>query len=226
MTNRGQDFIHLATTCVHIQTKGGDHVTHRFDASIQVVVGFFPGHIVHLRVQLGVHLVLEVDDILGQVLLLLLHLLQGVGHILHPTVVVLQGFLDVPDVQTHGGDFRRHCRLHTLTAGDDRMGGINTGSHLIQVHIHGIHGSSEVLHVTLAGQDDAADMVHFALIVAKEVFQFAHVVLQLVQILGHGIQASRTARTVHGLRGAGSAVHVAQLFVEIRLQIGELRRDL
>ena len=32
-------------------------------------------------------------EVLGQVLLLLLHLLQGVGHILHPTVVVLQGFL-------------------------------------------------------------------------------------------------------------------------------------
>lgn len=31
--------------------------------------------------------------VLGEVLLLFLHLLQGVGHILHPTVVVLQSFL-------------------------------------------------------------------------------------------------------------------------------------
>lgn len=31
--------------------------------------------------------------VLGQVLFLFLHLLQGVGHILHPTVVVLQSFL-------------------------------------------------------------------------------------------------------------------------------------
>ena len=31
--------------------------------------------------------------VLGEVLFLFLHLLQGVGHILHPTVVVLQSFL-------------------------------------------------------------------------------------------------------------------------------------
>ena len=31
--------------------------------------------------------------VLGQVLFLFLHLLQGIGHILHPTVVVLQSFL-------------------------------------------------------------------------------------------------------------------------------------
>lgn len=52
-----------------------------------------------LRVQFGAHLVFEVDDILREVFLLLLHLLQGVGHILHPGVVVLQGLLDVADIK-------------------------------------------------------------------------------------------------------------------------------
>ena len=50
----------------------GDHVTHRLDRRVQVVVGFLPSHVVDLRVELRVHLVLEVDEVLGEVLLLLL----------------------------------------------------------------------------------------------------------------------------------------------------------
>mmetsp|Transcript_116996 Transcript_116996/g.376315 ORF Transcript_116996/g.376315 Transcript_116996/m.376315 type:complete len:383 (-) Transcript_116996:739-1887(-) len=80
----GQDLVHLATTSIHIQAQRGDHVAHRLDGSVKIVVGLLPSDIVYLGVQLRVHLVLQVDDILGQVLLLLLHLLQSVRHILHP----------------------------------------------------------------------------------------------------------------------------------------------
>mmetsp|Transcript_54097 Transcript_54097/g.86073 ORF Transcript_54097/g.86073 Transcript_54097/m.86073 type:complete len:273 (-) Transcript_54097:223-1041(-) len=226
VAHRRQDLVHLAASRVHVQAQGTHHVAHRLHGRVQVVVRFLPCHIVHFGVQLGVHLIFQVDDVFGQVLLLLLHLLQCVGHILHPAVMVLQGLLNVTDVQAHRGNLRSHGGLHPLTAGDDGVGGIHACTHLIQVHIHCIHGCREVLHVTLAGQDDATDMVHFALVVAKEVFQFAHVVLQLVQILGHGIQSRRPAGAIHRLRGAGTAVHVAQLLVEIRLQVGELRRDL
>lgn len=39
-----------------------------------------------------------------------------------------------------------HCALlHTLAAGDDGVGSIHTSTHLIQVHIHGIHCRREVL---------------------------------------------------------------------------------
>ena len=54
-----------------------------------------------LGIQLGAHLILQVDDVFRQVLFLLLHLLQGVRHVLHPTVVVLQSFLDVTNVKPH-----------------------------------------------------------------------------------------------------------------------------
>lgn len=52
-----------------------------------------------LGIQLGAHLILQVDDVFRQILFLLLHLLQGVRHVLHPTVVVLQSFLDVTNVK-------------------------------------------------------------------------------------------------------------------------------
>lgn len=52
-----------------------------------------------LGIQLGAHLILQIDDVFRQILFLLLHLLQGVRHVLHPTVVVLQSFLDVTNVK-------------------------------------------------------------------------------------------------------------------------------
>mmetsp|Transcript_44083 Transcript_44083/g.104967 ORF Transcript_44083/g.104967 Transcript_44083/m.104967 type:complete len:469 (-) Transcript_44083:365-1771(-) len=170
MADSGQNLIHLAPAGIHIQAQRGDHVPDRLDGSIQVIIGFLPGNVVNLRVQLRVHLVLQINDVLSEIFLLLLHLLQGVGHIFHPAVVVLQRFLDVANVQAHGRDLSSHGRLHSLAAGDDGMGGIHTSAHLIQVHIHSIHGCCKVLHVTLTGKDDAADMIHFSLIVAEKVF--------------------------------------------------------
>ena len=79
--------------------------------STEVRTTVLPGNIVHLRVQLGVHLILEVDDILGQVFFLLLHLLEGVGDILHPRVVVLQCFLNITDVEAHSRDLGCHRGL-------------------------------------------------------------------------------------------------------------------
>mmetsp|Transcript_103691 Transcript_103691/g.293554 ORF Transcript_103691/g.293554 Transcript_103691/m.293554 type:complete len:448 (-) Transcript_103691:262-1605(-) len=73
-----QDLVHLPTARIHVQPQGGNHVPHCLDGRVQVVVGLLPGHVVDLGVQLRVHLVLQVDDVLRQVLLLLLHLLQGV----------------------------------------------------------------------------------------------------------------------------------------------------
>mmetsp|Transcript_28842 Transcript_28842/g.40586 ORF Transcript_28842/g.40586 Transcript_28842/m.40586 type:complete len:365 (-) Transcript_28842:328-1422(-) len=161
-----QDLVHLAAPGIHVQPKRRDHVADSLDGSIQIIVGFLPGNIVHLRVQLGVHLILEIDDVLGQVFFLLLHLLERVGDILHPRVVVLQCFLNITDVEAHGRDLGCHRGLHTLPAGDDGMCGINTGPHLVKVDIDGIHCSSEVLHVTLTCQYDAADVIDFAFVVA------------------------------------------------------------
>mmetsp|Transcript_5778 Transcript_5778/g.13654 ORF Transcript_5778/g.13654 Transcript_5778/m.13654 type:complete len:365 (+) Transcript_5778:418-1512(+) len=162
----GQNLIDLAAAGIHVQAQGGDHITDSLNGSVQVVVGLLPSHIVHLGVQLRVHLVLQVDDVLRQVLLLLLHLLKRVGDILHPRVVVLQCFLNITDVEAHGRDLGCHRGLHTLPAGDDGMCGINTGPHLVKVDIDGIHCSSEVLHVTLTCQYDAADVIDFAFVVA------------------------------------------------------------
>mmetsp|Transcript_34091 Transcript_34091/g.69741 ORF Transcript_34091/g.69741 Transcript_34091/m.69741 type:complete len:333 (+) Transcript_34091:631-1629(+) len=226
MAHRSKDLVHLAASCVHIQAQGTHHVADRLYGSIQVVVGFLPCHIVHFGVQLGVHLILQVDDVFGQVLLLLLHLLQRVGHILHPAVVVLQGLLNVTDVQAHRGNLRRHCGLHPLTTGDDGVGGIHARPHLIEVNIHCIHGCRKVLHVTLASQDNATNMIHFALVVAQQIFQLAHVVLQLIQVLSHGVEPSSPTSAVYRFRRRSAAVHMGQFLVEVRLEIGELGCDL
>ena len=65
------------------------------DVKNKVTIGLLSS----LGIQLGTHLILQVDDVFRQILLLLLHLLQGVGDVLHPTVVVLQSLLDVTDVK-------------------------------------------------------------------------------------------------------------------------------
>mmetsp|Transcript_102299 Transcript_102299/g.266839 ORF Transcript_102299/g.266839 Transcript_102299/m.266839 type:complete len:379 (-) Transcript_102299:374-1510(-) len=180
VTDGGQDLVHLATARINIQAQRGYHVTHGLDRRIKVVVGLLPSDVVHLGVQLRVHLVLQVDDVLGEVLLLLLHLLKGVRHVLHPRVVVLQRLLDVTDVQPHRRDLSSHRGFHTLPAGDDGMCGVDPRAHLVEIHVHGIHGRREVLHVALASQHDPADVVHLALVVAKQVLQLANIVLQLV----------------------------------------------
>ena len=80
--------------------------------------------------------------------------------ILQVTVMVLQGLLDIPNIQPHGGDLRRHGGLHALPRRDDGVRGVHARPHLVQVHVHRVHGRREVFHVALAGQDDATDVVH------------------------------------------------------------------
>ena len=48
----------------------------------------------------------------------------------------------------------------------------------------------------------------------------------LMLLLGHGVQAGGASGTIHRLRTAGAAVYVAQLLVEVGLQVAQLRRDL
>ena len=88
-----------------------DNLSWQMLGSIVVGTTVLPGNIVHLRVQLGVHLILEIDDVLGQVFFLLLHLLERVGDILHPRVVVLQCFLNITDVEARGRDLGCHRGL-------------------------------------------------------------------------------------------------------------------
>ena len=76
------------------------------------------------------------------------------------TVMVLQGLLDIPNIQPHGGDLRRHRGLHPLSRGDDGVRGVHARAHLVQIHVHRVHGRREILHVALTGQDNATDVVH------------------------------------------------------------------
>mmetsp|Transcript_69165 Transcript_69165/g.160334 ORF Transcript_69165/g.160334 Transcript_69165/m.160334 type:complete len:304 (-) Transcript_69165:26-937(-) len=226
MPDGGQDLIYFATARIDIQAQRRHHVTHRLDGSIQIVVGLLPRNIVDLRVKLGIHLVLQVDDVLSEVFLLLLHLLERVGHVLHPRIMVLECFLDVANVQAHGGDLRRHGSLHTLAARDNGVGGIDSGAHLVEVNVHRVHGSSEILHVPLASQHNSPDVVHLTLVVAEEVLKFTDVIFQLVQILCHRVHTSRGASGVERLHGRRSTVHMRQLLVEVALHVGELRLQL
>lgn len=105
--------------------------------------------------------IFQVDQVFRCVILLLLHLLQGVGHIFHPRIMILQSFLHISNIQSHGRNFRRHGRFNPLSTCDNGMGGIHTCTHLIQIHVHGIHGSGEIFHVTLTCQDDATNVIHF-----------------------------------------------------------------
>merc|ERR1711935_1312995 len=130
MPDSNQDLIHLTPARIHVQSQGGDHVPHGFDGGIQVIVSFLPSNIINLCVQLCVHLVLEIDDVLGQVLLFLLHLLQSIRHILHPRVMVFQGLLDVSNVQAHGGNLCSHRGFNPLATGDDGVCCIHTSTHL------------------------------------------------------------------------------------------------
>ena len=74
--------------------------------------------------------------------------------------MVLQGLLDIPNIQPHGGNLRCHGGLHPLPRGDDGVGGVHARPHLVEVHVHRVHGRREVFHVALAGQDDATDVIH------------------------------------------------------------------
>mmetsp|Transcript_66391 Transcript_66391/g.176824 ORF Transcript_66391/g.176824 Transcript_66391/m.176824 type:complete len:214 (+) Transcript_66391:1011-1652(+) len=136
--------------------------------------------------------------------------------------MVLQRLLDVTYVQAHGGDLRGHGRLHPLPASDDGVGGVHPCAHLVEVDVHGVHGRGEVLHVALAREDNPPNVVHLALVVAEQVLELADVVLQLVEVLGHGVQARGGSGGVQGLHGRGPAIHVGELLVEVALHVGEL----
>mmetsp|Transcript_102298 Transcript_102298/g.266831 ORF Transcript_102298/g.266831 Transcript_102298/m.266831 type:complete len:511 (-) Transcript_102298:374-1906(-) len=175
-----QRLVHLPASAVDLQAQGGGHVANGLDGGVDVVVHVVPGRDVGLRVQLRLGLVPDLSDVLGQLVAALVRLLQALRHVLHPSIMSLQRFLHVAHVQAHGRDLRGDSRLDTLPGGDDGVGGIDPGAHLVEVHVHGVHCRREVLHVALASQHDPADVVHLALVVAKQVLQLANIVLQLV----------------------------------------------
>ena len=88
------------------------------------------------------------------------HPSRSIHHSSQVTVMVLQGLLDIPNIQPHGGNLRCHGGLHPLPRGDDGVGGVHARPHLVEVHVHRVHGRREVFHVALAGQDDATDVIH------------------------------------------------------------------
>merc|ERR1719274_98350 len=224
--NRCQDLVHLSPPRVHVQPKRRHHVANGLDRRIQIVVRLLPRDVVHLRVEFGVHLVLEIDQVLRQVLFLLLHLLERVRHVLHPRVVVLQGLPDVANVEPHRRNLRRHRRLHTLARSDDGVGRIHTCPHLVQVHVHSIHRRGEVLHVALARQDDPANVVDLALVVVQQVLQLADVVLERIQVFHDGLDPRHGRRRVHTFHPAGAAIQMRELLIEVRLHVRQLCRNL
>ena len=130
--------------------------------------------------------------VLRELLAALVDLLQALRDIFHPRVVRLQGLLHVPHVQTHRGDLGRHGGFHALPRGDDGVGRVDTGPHLVQVNVHGIHGRGKVLHVPLASKYDALHLGSVRLRGVQHVLQLAHVVLQRVQVVGEAFHAGRT----------------------------------
>mmetsp|Transcript_31664 Transcript_31664/g.59514 ORF Transcript_31664/g.59514 Transcript_31664/m.59514 type:complete len:210 (+) Transcript_31664:972-1601(+) len=108
------------------------------------------------------------------------------------------------------------------------MRSIHSGSHLIQVHIHGIHSCGEVLHVPLASQHNAPDVVHLPLAVGEQILELPDIEFELVHILSHGVKAGVCARAsaVHGLRGPRGALYMRELLVKVRGHCGQLTRDL
>merc|ERR1719310_911256 len=140
--------------------------------------------------------------------------------------MVLQRLLDVTDIKAHSGDFSSHCGLNTLAARNDRVRGIDTGPHLIKVNIHGIHGSSEVLHITLTCKDDAAHMIDFTFVVAEEVLQLTHIILQLIQVLSHGVKTSSSTCCIKRFHHTLPTVDMRKLLVKVTLHIRKLCCDL
>mmetsp|Transcript_6068 Transcript_6068/g.16137 ORF Transcript_6068/g.16137 Transcript_6068/m.16137 type:complete len:226 (+) Transcript_6068:62-739(+) len=140
--------------------------------------------------------------------------------------MVLEGFLNVTDVQPHGGDLSCHGGFHALAACNDGVRGIHARTHLVQVDVDSIHGSSEVLHVALASQHDAADVVDLALVVVQEIFELTNVEFELVQVLGHGVHARGLPARVERFHRGGAATHVRELLVKVALHVAQLGREL
>mmetsp|Transcript_52810 Transcript_52810/g.120195 ORF Transcript_52810/g.120195 Transcript_52810/m.120195 type:complete len:291 (+) Transcript_52810:1457-2329(+) len=210
----GHHLIHLPTPGIHLQPERGDHVSHSLHRAIDVVIGISPRHNIHLAIQLGVGLLAQLHDVGAKLVAPLVCLLQRGRHILHPRIVRLQRLLHVPHVQPHGRDLRSHSGLHSLPARNDRMCGINPSSHLIQIHIHSVHSSSEILHITLAGQHDTLHVCGVALGAGEHVLQLADVVLEGVDVRGD-LLGGRAG----GAGGAGQGGHGRSLLVQIAAQL-------
>mmetsp|Transcript_71327 Transcript_71327/g.198945 ORF Transcript_71327/g.198945 Transcript_71327/m.198945 type:complete len:686 (-) Transcript_71327:715-2772(-) len=175
--DQAECLVDLPAASVGLEAEGGGHVAYRLHRLLVVIVRLVPRRNVYLVVELVLGLVAHVRNVLGQLVAALVRLLQALRHVLHPGVMGLQGFLHVTHVQTHGGDLRCHSRLHALPRSDDRVRRVHPRTHLVEIYIHGVHGSCEVLHVALASKHDALDLSGVVLVTIDDVLQLTEVVL-------------------------------------------------
>mmetsp|Transcript_2323 Transcript_2323/g.6840 ORF Transcript_2323/g.6840 Transcript_2323/m.6840 type:complete len:287 (-) Transcript_2323:501-1361(-) len=184
-----QGLVHLPAPAVHLQPQGRGHVADGLDGGVDVVVHVVPGDDVRLRVELRLRLVAQLRDVLRELVAPLVRLLQALGDVLHPRVVRLQRLLHVAHVQAHGGDLRGHGGLHALPGRDDGVRGVHARPHLVEVHVHRVHGGGEVLHVALASQDDSLHVGSVVLLAAKKVLELAHIILHCIEIVDVALEA-------------------------------------
>mmetsp|Transcript_54238 Transcript_54238/g.117273 ORF Transcript_54238/g.117273 Transcript_54238/m.117273 type:complete len:458 (+) Transcript_54238:859-2232(+) len=226
--------IHLSATTVDLETQCRGHVSDSLDGGVDVVIHVIPRNQICLRIKLGLRLLSDLCNVLRELVAPLVRLLQALRDILHPGIMRLQRLLHVPHVQPHRGDLRSHCGLHPLPGGDDGVRRINPRSHLIEIHIDGIHRSSKVFHVPLAGQDYPLDVSCVALCPIHHVFELTQIVLDGIHIvckaLGPG--TSHCTVTTTGLRAEerhlllNVLVHYLQLAGDLGLEVAEPVRNL
>mmetsp|Transcript_137284 Transcript_137284/g.382944 ORF Transcript_137284/g.382944 Transcript_137284/m.382944 type:complete len:646 (+) Transcript_137284:493-2430(+) len=230
-----QRLVHLPPTTVHLQAQRRGHVTHSLDGGIDIVVHVIPCDNVRLGVELGLCLITKLCNVLGELVAALVCLLQALRDVLHPSVVRLERLLHVAHVQAHGRDFGRYCGLHTLPRGDDRVRGIYSRAHLVEVHVDGIHGCCEVLHVTLASENNSLHMGDIALLTAQHVLELTDVVLDRIEVVHEALHAWSVATPTTATSGLGSEErdpfldvcrHDLQLAGDLRLEVCHPVRDL
>mmetsp|Transcript_104522 Transcript_104522/g.300860 ORF Transcript_104522/g.300860 Transcript_104522/m.300860 type:complete len:413 (+) Transcript_104522:842-2080(+) len=219
-----QDLVDLPAPAIYLQPQGGGHVAHGLDRRIDIVVHVVPCSDVCLRVQLRLGLVAQDADVLTQLVAALMGLLETLRYILHPRVVRLQGLLHVAHVEPHRRDLGGDGRLHSLPRGDDGVGGVDAGAHLVQVDVHRVHGGGKVLHVALAGQHDAFHVGGVVLLPVDHVLELADVILDGVEIVRHAVRASSSP--VNARHPARVAPQEGELLLEVRGHELQLAGDL